>query len=172
MNKLSMDHVVVIWTPLAVFGALRETLFFTQSKVLSFFLFLDTPCFQTLSVFEILLKSHSVQGIFLFSPVSGHFLRIKKCLENRKKPNPLKKSFFKEICLSPVTRHFLYSKVSRNRRNDPLKKLLFSKNFSVLDFWTSVGSGPLGAERCRRKVRHEKCTLPTIPLGPAGQGLV
>ena len=66
-----MDHVVVIWTLLAVFGALRETLLFTQSKKV------------------ILFKGFFSSLLFLDT-----FYVFKSVWKTGKQPNPLKKVFF------------------------------------------------------------------------------
>ena len=59
-------------------------------------------------------KNDYCQGILSFLLFIDTFW-IQKCLETEKRPNPLKKSLFsRDFVISPVSRHFLNSKVSRN----------------------------------------------------------
>ena len=56
-------------------------------------------------------------GVSLFSDT----LTFQKCWKQEKQPNPLRKSLLsRDFVISPVYRHFLDSKVSRNRKTTKL----------------------------------------------------
>ena len=57
----------------------------------------------------------------------------------------------------------------QKKQKNPLKNHYFQGILLFLLFLDTFGL--LLAESCRHEAMHEKCTLPTIPLGPAGQGL-
>ena len=120
----------------AVFPVSRH---FSYSREFVVSLFPDTLTFQ--KCLETGKTTKSFQKIIMFKGFC-HFSCLKtlpgfkSVWKQEKRPNPLRKSLFsRDFVISPVYRHFLDSKVSRNRKTTkPFEKIIIFKGFSC--FWT------------------------------------